>query len=102
MLELQQNHSPEQAHIVERKLTEIADHLARMDRRDRLRTAGSFLKTTIWLAIIIGSTWYFMNHAAELMGEISKQAAQAASQYTQSQGQDLMNQIIKQANPAKK
>ncbi len=78
------------------KLDAILEHLARMDRRDRLRTWGAFARSLIALipiAIFVWSTWYFATHATEIMAAIAEQSAKAASKYTQEQSGAMMEQL---------
>lgn len=78
------------------KLDVIIDHLARMDRRDRIRTWGHFVHSLIALIpiiIFVWSTWYFATHATEIMGAIAEQSAKAASKYTQEQSGNMLEQL---------
>lgn len=77
-------------------LDQILMHVKHMDNRDRMRTWGGFAKTLIWIGIVVGSSWYFVKHGAEITKTITEQAAAAAAKYTQSSGQELMDQLIKQ------
>lgn len=67
------------------KLDTIIWHLERMDKRDRLRTWGSFFKGMISiipvLAFIFG-LWYFSQHGDEIMAKIARQAAEQAAAVT--------------------
>lgn len=67
---------------VEGKLDEILVYLDRLDRRDRLRTWGGFIRGIIALIpiiILIWTTWYFFAHADEMMAKITRYAAEQAA-----------------------
>lgn len=71
---------------IEEKMDLILIYLHRLDKRDRLRTWGGFLKgllALIPIIILLWSTWYFIAHKDEIFKEITNQAAQsAASMFT--------------------
>jgi hypothetical protein len=83
----------------EEKLDEIVSCLRRMDKRDKLRTIGGFIRglfSLIPIVVLLGSLWYFASHGEELMKMIANQAASSAAQYTQGQGQGLVDELMKQ------
>ncbi|MDB4978636.1 MAG: hypothetical protein JWM56_822 [Candidatus Peribacteria bacterium] len=52
-----------------------------MNKRDRLRTVGSFFRgiiSIIPVIIFIWSTWYFFAHGNEILGKITKMATDQA------------------------
>ena len=56
-----------------------------MDKRDRLRTWGGFLKgiiSIIPVAVFIFGLWYFSQHGDEIMAKIARQAAEQAAAVT--------------------
>ena len=94
--------SPE---TVEAKLDQIVFHLERMDKRDRLRTLGGFIRgmiSIIPIAFLLWSAWYFANHGADFMRMISDQAAKSAAAYTKNQSNGLLDQLMKQYSIPKK
>ncbi len=81
---------------MEEKVDKIVHHLERMDKRDRLRTIGGFIKGVLGfipLLVMLGSLWYVYNHGAELMKEIASEAAKQAASYTQQGSSDIMKQF---------
>lgn len=88
--------SPETS--IEEKLDQILVYLHHMDRRDRLRTIGGFVKgmlALIPLVLLLWSTWYFIEHGPELMSEITKQAVQQSAEYSRG---SLMEQFEQYMN----
>ena len=78
------------------KLDAIIAHLDRMDRRDRLRTWGSFIRTLISLVpmlLFLWSLWYFASHVDDIIKKITQESAKAAAQYTEDKSGELMKQI---------
>lgn len=87
----------------EAKLDLIEQHLRRMDNRDRIRMYGSFIRSLISLipiVILVWSTWYFVNHSAEIMKQIAESSAQAAAAAAKSSGQDIMDDFRQFVVPA--
>jgi hypothetical protein len=86
---------------VEEKLDEIILHLQRLDRRDRLRTIGAFLRSLlsiVWILLIVWSGWYFVAHWSDIMKQVANQAASSAAEYTQQKGTGLLDQFKNQYN----
>ena len=80
------------------KLDTIIIQLDALNRRDRLRTWGSFARGLISLipmAIFLWSIWYFTQHADELLKKIADESAKAAATYTENKSNELMQQIQK-------
>jgi hypothetical protein len=78
------------------RLDAILDHLARMDRRDRLRTIGGFFRGLLGLIpiiILLGSVWYAYQYGDELLAKITKQAAEQAAAATQQGAGNLMEKL---------
>lgn len=78
------------------QLETIIWHLERMDKRDRLRTWGSFFKGILSLIPIIafvGGLWYFSQHGDEIMAKIARQAAEQAAEVTKQGTNSLLDQI---------
>jgi len=74
----------------------ILFHLQRMDARDRMRTIGGFFKgilTIIPIAFLLLSSWYFYEHADELMQKIAAAAANEAQKASESQVDKMIKQI---------
>jgi len=86
----------------EDKLDQILEHLANLDRRDRLRTWGGFFKGIIALIpmlIFIYSMWYFYQHGDELLKKIARQAATQAAEVTKEDSQGLLKQLQDSLQP---
>ena len=84
---------------VEEKLEEILVHMRKMDKRDRVRMCGGFLRSMISfasLALFIWSGWYFVKHGPEIMKQIADTAASSAAAYTKNQGQDVVEKMMNQ------
>lgn len=84
---------------VEAQLSEILEHLRRMDARDKLRTWGGFIRGIIAivpLILLLWSAWYFVEHGAEMMKMIADTAASSAAEYTKGQGQSMVDELMKQ------
>ncbi|MCF7844846.1 MAG: hypothetical protein K9M03_03405 [Kiritimatiellales bacterium] len=78
------------------KLDAILGHLAAMDRRDRLRTIGGFIKGMISLIpiiILVASMWYMYEYGDQLLEKIAKQAAKQAAIVTEQQGSAVMQKF---------
>ncbi|MFA5800413.1 MAG: hypothetical protein WC840_05665 [Candidatus Peribacteraceae bacterium] len=91
--------NPVTATTVEAKLDEIVLHLRRLDRRDRMRTIGGFIRgflALIPLLLLLWSVWYFIQHGDEIMKKIADQAASSAAEFTQQKGQGLLDQLKKE------
>ncbi|MBI3332086.1 hypothetical protein HYZ99_03970 [Candidatus Peregrinibacteria bacterium] len=72
---------PKVPQTAEDKLDLIVKHLERMDKRDRIRTWGGFVRTILGfipLLIFIASVWYFYNNADAILKKITEQAAEQA------------------------
>lgn len=64
------------------KLSIIISYLDHMNRRDKLRTAGGFVRSLISIIpiiILVWSAWYFYGHSDELITKITEQAAKQAA-----------------------
>ena len=71
-------------------------HLARMDRRDRMRLWGGYvhsLLTIIPMVFFIWSTWYLYAHFDEIMGTMMQQAAGRAADSTGQSYDEVLRQI---------
>ena len=78
------------------KLDQILHHLAAMDKRDRLRTWGGFIKGIIGLVpaiVFIWGMWYFYQHGDDIMAKIAKTAAEQSSEGTKQGTEGLIVQI---------
>ncbi len=81
----------------EDKLDVIIRHLEAMDRRDRLRTTGAFIRGMLGLIpliVFVWSIWFFANNYEQVLGEITKQAATAAAEATKSGGQGMLDELM--------
>jgi hypothetical protein len=84
---------------VDDKLDIIIGHLEAMNKRDKLRTTGAFIRGIIGLipmVVFLWSVWYAVNHAQELMAQISKSAATAAAEATKNGGKGMLDDLLKQ------
>ena len=89
-------HKTEPSSGIDGKLDQIVEYLHRMDRRDRLRTLGGFLRGVIGLipiVITLAGAWYLYKHGDELLLKITKQAAEQAAVMTKQGGNGFMKQI---------
>jgi len=78
------------------KLDEIIEHLRLMDKRDRLRTIGGFIKGIIGLIpiiVLIGSIWWAYKYGDQLLEKIAQQAAKQAAIVTEQQGSEAIKQL---------
>lgn len=88
----------------DQKMDKILEHLENLDRRDRLRTWGGFVRTILGLIpiiILLWSTWYAVTHADELLERVAKEAAkQAATVTTESANsmQERLRELFPQGN----
>ncbi|MEK7591191.1 MAG: hypothetical protein AAB489_03220 [Patescibacteria group bacterium] len=81
---------------VESRLDKIVEHLERMDRRDRLRTWGGFVRSLIALVpmiIFLLSAWYLYNNTDEMLKKITEEAAKQAAKYTEQSAGKLMEKF---------
>lgn len=79
------------------KLDRIIAILDRMNRRDRLRTIGGFLRGILGLipiAILLGSVWYVVAHGDDVLRKITEQAARQAAELTGSSADKLLKQYM--------
>lgn len=77
----------------EEKLDLMVLYLHRMDRRDRLRTVGGFIRGMLGLiplALLLWSYWYFTQHGQEFMEQITREAVRQSAEYSQG---SLMEQL---------
>lgn len=84
------------AESIEEKMDLILVYLHRMDKRDRLRTWGGFVRGLIGLIpiiLLVWSTWYFLKHGDELMMKMTKYAAESAAGMTKENSAELMQQF---------
>lgn len=84
---------------IETKLDEIIEHLRRIDKRDRLRMWGGFVRSMIAiipLLFFLWSIWYFYEHGDDLMKQIANIAAQSAAEATKNQGQGFFDEMMQQ------
>ncbi len=83
---------------LEAKLDSILAYLDRMNRRDRVRMVGSFVRSMlslIPLAVFLWSLWYFANNSEDLLKKIANTAASSAAKYTQQSSQGMLDELMK-------
>ncbi len=81
---------------IEEQLETIVTYLHHLDRRDRLRTWGSFFRsllTLIPIALLLWSVWYFVEHGDEFIEQITREAVEQSAAYTQDAGSGLLEQL---------
>ena len=87
------------ATIVTEKLDAVLWYLNKMNKRDKLRTWGGFVKSVIGLSpviVLLWSVWYFSQHGAEFMKQLSDQAVRSAAEYNQKSVTEQLNKVINQ------
>ena len=80
----------------EDKLDAILRHLENIDRRDRLRLWGSFLRgllALIPLIVFLLGTWYLVKHGDELLKEIVSETAKQTAKYAGDSSADALKQL---------
>ena len=78
------------------KLDQIVEYLHRLDRRDKLRTWGSFFRGLLSLIPIVAfvwGAWYFYEHGDEVMEKIAKTAAEQAAEATKMGTENILKQF---------
>lgn len=77
-------------------MIKIEHHLARIDRRDRLRMIGATFKgllTVIPTVIFLGASWYVYRNGDQLMQTIAERAGKIAGEYVSQQASGLSNTL---------
>ncbi|MDD5103950.1 MAG: hypothetical protein PHX93_06180 [Candidatus Peribacteraceae bacterium] len=81
----------------EEKLDVIISYLDRMNRRDRWRTIGGFIRgmfSMIPIVIVVFFTWYTIKYGDQLLQKITSMAAQQAGKVAQQNAvTDFMNEF---------
>jgi hypothetical protein len=78
------------------KLDAILHHLERLDKRDRLRTWGGFVRSILGLiptAILLLGAWYLYAHGDDLIVRLMKEATKQAAVLTGQGAGALTNQL---------
>jgi len=81
------------------KLDEILVYLHRMERRDRLRTTGGFVRGMLGLiplALFVWSAWYFVVHGDEFMKKITTEAVRQSAEYSQGSLMEQLDELMEQ------
>ena len=71
---------------VDEQLESIVQHLQRMDRRDRLRTWGGFVRSIIGLiplAISLFTLWYLYQYGDQVLRDIFEEASKQTTKQLQ-------------------
>lgn len=77
---------PPAPQTTEDKLDRIVEILDRMNRRDRLRTIGGFIRgilNLIPIIIVVFFTWYTIKYGDQLLEKITSMAAEQAGRVAQ-------------------
>jgi hypothetical protein len=83
---------------MDEKMDIIIGHLEAMNKRDKLRTTGAFIRGMLGLIPLIffvWSIWFAINHGDELLKQITTQAATAAAEATKNGGQGMLDDLLK-------
>lgn len=75
------------------RLDRVIYYLEKMDKRDRARAWGSFLKVLIVWGVVIGSTWYALKYGPALIDQMTKKVLNQAAEQSQVEAQKLMEQL---------
>lgn len=82
----------------EDKLDRIIALLDRMDRRERLRSIGGFIRgviSVVPIIIVVFFTWYTVKYGDQLLEKITSMAAQQAGKVAQ---QNAVSDFMKEFN----
>ncbi len=77
-------------------LKDILLHLERMDKRDKLRTWGGFVRSMIAmipLILTVWGIWYFYANMDKILSDITEQAARKAAEYSKSSSEKFLEDI---------
>lgn len=91
--------SPQSSKTIEQQLSEILEHLRRMDKRDRLRTWGAFFRSILHLlpvAILLWSVWFTVYHWDDVLQQITKAAAEQSELLMKQGSGDIESGLQKQ------
>lgn len=78
------------------KLEEMLLHLRRMDKRDKMRMWGSFVKGLIGIVpaiIFLWGTWYLYQNGDAVLQKIAAEAAQQAAKVTEQSAGSILEQL---------
>ncbi len=78
------------------KLDQILIHLERMDKRDKLRTWGSFARWLISLLpllFFLWGAWYVVTHVDDVIRKVAEESAKQAAKVTQQQSANMMDKL---------
>ncbi|MBP9774145.1 MAG: hypothetical protein KBD00_06015 [Candidatus Peribacteraceae bacterium] len=81
---------------IEQKLDAILEYMQRMDRRDKWRMIGGFIRSLIAIIpiiIVIWSSYYFAMHWEEIMKNITEMSVAAAKQSAQGTSDSMIDSI---------
>jgi hypothetical protein len=80
-------------HDIGDKLDDILTVMHRRERRERWRMIVANLRSFVWFAFLVGSTWYVYAYGDELMATIADQAAKSAARATSQGSAAFMDQL---------
>lgn len=86
--------TPPQKATIEDKVDELIGILEHMNRRDKLRTVGGFVRGLIGIIpvlFVVYSFWYFYNNFDALLDTMTKKAAEQAIKLNGSASEDIVN-----------
>lgn len=78
------------------KLTEISAHLQNLDRRDRNRTAWSWMRSIVAVAMFVVAlygSWYFINNLGEIMKLAMQESAKQTQQMMKNGSEGFLQQV---------
>jgi len=84
---------------VDEQLEHIVTYLHHLDRRDRIRTIGGFVRAIISILpvfVFLYSAWYLVNNWDKILTEVSNKAAASAAQYTKGFSSEAIDKLMDQ------
>lgn len=82
---------------IEEKMDVILDVLKRMDRRDRMRTIGGFIRgiiSIIPIILFLWATWWTIENWDELLDTLIKKSATEAQRISEESTQNFLERFV--------